>query len=219
MADLIHIPQASTDGWTWDLDIWSYVSATSFKIQGKNVVARFPVGTKIKVTQTTAKYFYVVSSSFSTDTTVTVTGGSDYTIASAAITSPCYSYQSCPQGFPQWFNYDETQTGYSVDPTDGVCRFRVEGRTVFYNLARLTNGTSNANTNEASLPITAKALTGYYSGGWAIGVTTGPTTRSTDCRWYVTSGATVAKFALADSAIGWATSGDKNAIAMIIYEI
>lgn len=88
------------DGWQPDSDTWKYVSATSFKIEGKNVTERFPVGTKIKLSQTSVKYFYVLSATYSTDTTVTVTGGSTYSLANAAITSPHYSYADTPQGFP-----------------------------------------------------------------------------------------------------------------------
>lgn len=88
------------DGWIYDTDTWTYVSATSFKIAGKNVAYRFPKGTKIKLVQTTTKYFYVVATAFSTDTTVTITGGSDYTLAEAAISGQAYSYAAAPQGYP-----------------------------------------------------------------------------------------------------------------------
>ena len=87
-------------GWIFDSDIWVYVSATQFKITGKDVTARFPVGTKIKLTQTTVKYFYVTAAAFSTDTTVTVTGGSLYSLVNATIANPYYSYVETPQGYP-----------------------------------------------------------------------------------------------------------------------
>jgi hypothetical protein len=41
-------------------------------------------GDKIKLTQTTVKYFYIVGVA---NTLLTVTGGSDYTVANAAITN------------------------------------------------------------------------------------------------------------------------------------
>ena len=89
------------DGWIYDTDTWTYVSATSFKIAGKNVAYRFPKGTKIKLVQSgSTKYFYVTAATFSTDTTVTVTGGSDYTLAEAAISGQAYSYAAAPQDFP-----------------------------------------------------------------------------------------------------------------------
>jgi len=92
--------KSSTSGWIYDTDTWTYVSATSFKIAGKDVRYKFPKGTKIKLVQTTTKYFYVVATAFSTDTIVTITGGSDYTLADATISGQAYSYAASPQGFP-----------------------------------------------------------------------------------------------------------------------
>lgn len=94
------MPISYKDGWTPDSDTWAYVSATSFKIIGKDVRVRFPIGTKLKLTQTSVKYFYVVSVAYSTDTTITVTGGSLYTLTNAAITNPFYSYSETPQDYP-----------------------------------------------------------------------------------------------------------------------
>lgn len=145
------------DGWTLDTDTWTYVSATSFKITGKDVSTRFPVGTKLRLTQTTAKYFYVVSSTFSTDTTVTVTGGADYSLANAAITLPYYSYASSPVGFPQWFAFTPgTTTGWSGTPTTTGTKFKIEGRTIFYRL--YVSGTSNTTGISVSLPIASSTL-------------------------------------------------------------
>ena len=89
------------DGWCYDTDTWTYVSATSFKITGKDVRYKFPKGTKIKLVQSgITKYFYVVETAFSTDTTITITGGSDYSLASTTISGQAYSYAAAPQGFP-----------------------------------------------------------------------------------------------------------------------
>ena len=57
---------------------------------------------RIKLTQTTVKYFIItgVSTYSGGNTTITVYGGTDYDLANAAITSPYYSTQKAPQGFP-----------------------------------------------------------------------------------------------------------------------
>ena len=87
-------------GWIPVSDTWTYVSATSFKITGKDVRDRFPKGTKIKLVQSgSQKYFYVIATAFSTDTTITITGGSDYSLANEAISGQAYSYAAAPQGF------------------------------------------------------------------------------------------------------------------------
>ena len=145
------------DGWCYDTDTWTYVSATSFKITGKNVRYRFPKGTKIKLVQTSTKYFYVVATAYSTDTTITITGGSDYTLASATISGQAYSYAAAPQGFPQWFNYTPTFTGFSTVPT-GIHKFSVIGSTCFANI-RETSGTSNSTAFAISAPITPLEVT------------------------------------------------------------
>lgn len=107
-------------GWIPEAETWVYVSATSFKIVGKNVVSRFPPGTRIRLTQSsTVKYFVVKSVAFSTDTTVTITAGSDYSLANAAITEPSYSQFFAPANFPGGFNYTPTWTATTTNPTLG----------------------------------------------------------------------------------------------------
>jgi hypothetical protein len=133
-----------------------YVSASSFKITGVDVTTTYIKGTKIKLTQTTDKYFYVTGSSFSTDTTVTVTAGSDYTVANAAITSPYYSYASNPQGFPTWFSYAATATGFSGTPTIAA-QFMIIGDSCIVNI-KSTASASNATSYTILAPIAA--LTG-----------------------------------------------------------
>jgi len=89
------------DGWIYDTDTWSYVSTTSFKVSGKDVRYKFPKGTKIKLVQSgSTKYFYVVATDYSTDTTITITGGSDYSLANATISGQAYSYAENPQNYP-----------------------------------------------------------------------------------------------------------------------
>lgn len=151
-------------GWTTDTQTWTYVSATSFKITGTDVTAQFPVGTKIKLTQTTAKYFYVTAATFSTDTTVTVTGGTDYSLANATITSPMYSYMETPQGHPGWFAYTPTVTAASgsFTTTSATGRFSMNGRLVtitpIITITTVGTGTGCLFT----VPVTAKA-SGYYA--------------------------------------------------------
>lgn len=123
-------------GWISDSDTWVYVSATQLKIVGKDVRSRFPVGTKLRLTQGTVKYFYAIAAAMSgSDTLITLTGGSDYALANAAITSPSYSYAACPQGFPGWFNYDckvEGDSGSKGTYAELVSfsRFAMVGRTL-----------------------------------------------------------------------------------------
>jgi hypothetical protein len=56
-----------------------------------------PLGSRIKLTQTTVKYFIVTAIDAST---ITFYGGTDYTLANASISSPSYSLMKAPVGFP-----------------------------------------------------------------------------------------------------------------------
>lgn len=92
------------DGWIPAGETWTYASADSptftFTISGDKT-SKYSVGMKLKLTQTTIKYFIITAISYSSpNTTVTVYGGTDYTLANAAITSPYYSMVKSPFGFP-----------------------------------------------------------------------------------------------------------------------
>jgi len=110
----------SADGWTTSSNTWVYATASTFTIAGVDRTAIFTKGTRLKFTQTTVKYAVVLSSSFATDTTVTIAINTDHTIANAAITLPFYSYQASPQGYPVAFN---------VLVTNGLeCRLSIVGK-------------------------------------------------------------------------------------------
>lgn len=84
--------------WVASGETWTYASATTFTVS-TDLTAKYTKGTKLQLTNDSAtKYYYVVSSSYSSpDTTVTVTGEVD--LVSGAITSGKYSYMDNPQGF------------------------------------------------------------------------------------------------------------------------
>jgi hypothetical protein len=146
-------------GWFADNETWVYVSSTSFKVVGRDVTLKYPVGTKVKWNDGSLKYAYVISTAFGTDTTVTICAGSDYAVVNATITANYYSYSAAVSGFPQWFNWTPTLTGFSADPTNCVNRFQIKGRTVTFTIRQVTNGTSNATTMKFSLPVTPATIT------------------------------------------------------------
>ena len=213
-------PTTSDYYWVSDSDTWVYVSATSFKIAGKDVTSRFPVGSKITFSQTTGgtKYFYVVGAAFSTDTTVTVAAGSDYAITSETITGPKYSYTSCPPGFPHWFNHAEAWGGFTaIVPTGGTCRFKINGRTVTFSVQRTSSGVSNLGTTTVTLPVQAVTLSGYSIFGLGRATDSGML-QQYPAEWNVTSGATTASLFKAVNSSYAAILG-KNFQGTITYEI
>lgn len=93
----------STDGWTADSNTWTYSSvdgATGIVTINADLTGVIQAGDRIKLTQTTAKYFIVTKTpTFSSpNTTITMWGGTDYTLANAAITLPYYSHAKSPFG-------------------------------------------------------------------------------------------------------------------------
>ena len=91
-------------GWIDANETWTYASADdptyTFTISG-DLTGKYSAGMRIKLTQTTAKYFIITKVAYSSpNTTITVYGGTDYDLANATITSPHYSMVKAPQGFP-----------------------------------------------------------------------------------------------------------------------
>ena len=92
------------DGWIPAQETWLYDSSDdptyTFNING-NKTGKYSAGMKLKLTQTSEKYFYIAAVSYSSpNTTITVNGAGLYNISNAAITSPYYSHHASPLGFP-----------------------------------------------------------------------------------------------------------------------
>ena len=83
------------------------------------------VGMKLKLTQTTVEYFIVTAI---TSTTITLYGGTDYTLANETITLPYFSSMKAPFGFP--ISPDK----WSVIVTDVTLRSQTPSGTTVYNL-------------------------------------------------------------------------------------
>ena len=209
------------DGWLKDTDLtWTYASASSFSVAG-NKTGKFPVGTRIYISNNGSgdKRLVVTSSVIAGEsTTVNVTGGSDYALEDFAIAGQYYSYSPIVYaGNNGWFNWAPTQVGFSADPAGGLYRFRVDGNVCTLAIRQPAAGTSNANTFTISLPVTAKTLTDM---AWvASGFATDNGTLITGMG-YVVSAGTVLTLYKDLSATGWTTSGNKYLNAMSIsYEI
>ncbi len=169
---------AAFNGWVPIEQAWTYASATTFTIVG-DFTSIYSKGDRIKLTQTTVKYFYIIGVSFGGgNTTITITGGSDYTLANAAITANSFSKTTNPNGFPQFFNYTPTYTGFSADPTSNMVRFAIIGNLCKYYIRNGTAGTSNSNSFTISLPVTAATISNAVWEGIAavtdLGSTQGP---------------------------------------------
>lgn len=109
--------QTNFNGWSPAGETWTYASADdptyTFTISGDQT-DKYSAGMRIKLTQTTVKYFIITAVSYSSpDTTITVYGGTDYDLANATITSPYYSPMKAPIGFsldPDKWSVEVTST-------------------------------------------------------------------------------------------------------------
>ncbi len=205
----------SLDGWIPANETWVYASATTFTVVGVNRTARYTPGTRLQLTNSAAvKYFVVVSSAFSTDTTVTVTGGSDYSLANAAISANSYSYAANPQGYPGWFNFADATTGIT-SPTVTWARFAVVGRVC--QISYDVSGTSNAATKTFTLPIAAASGSGVFM---CIGLGKDNGTNQTAVpRLLVNVSSATATVTKDGSGAAWTNTGAWQYTANFAYEI
>lgn len=155
---------AIDDGWIGAGETWTYASADAptftFTIAGVDLTGKYSAGMRVKLTQTTVKYFIITKVAFSTDTTITVYGGTDYTLANAAISDNSYSSQKAPLGFPldpdKWtVEVTDTASNSQTNPTAGT----------WYNI----------NSNSINIPI----------GIWYVGYEAPCSFRCTDGKDYV----------------------------------
>lgn len=114
-------------GWR---DLSGYGTFTYNSTDGPTFVMNTPVdltgvigpGCRIKLTQTTVKYFIVTAIDAGT---ITLYGGTDYTLVSAAITAPSWSQDKAPLGFPlspaKWTETTkDTSSAIQNSPTVGT---------------------------------------------------------------------------------------------------
>jgi len=206
------------DGWTSKTgETWTYASKTTFTVAGDLTGVYIP-GAKIRMHQSGYKYFYVISSSYSSpNTTVTVTAGSTYTIANATISNGAISYSDTAAGFPDWFVWTPTETGWTATPT-GVFRFHIKGRVVYFNIST-TAGTSDSTTTRLSLPVTSANINAgmLYTGACGL-CYDNSAALTTPCRWVITNNSANITFYKDMATATWTASGTKRVSAQGFYQ-
>ena len=182
------ILQGTIDGWIAATDSWTYASADAptFVITVPTGAASiYGVGDRIKLTQTTVKYFIVTAV---TDTTLTVYGGTDYTLVNAAISLNYYSHQKAPLGFPvnpnKWtVSLTDTVDRSQASPVDGTwynvgslsisipigiwnilfsAWFRLDGGGYKQGKCSLSTATNSESDTEFSYLILSSTITSYF---------------------------------------------------------
>lgn len=204
----------SRDGWNFVPQDWAYASATTITVPS-GATTKYQKGDKIKLTQTTVKYFYIVAVA---NTVLTITGGSDYTLVNAAIGDVYYSKASNPEGFPDIFAYTTIPVGFSGSPTL-TTRFRLDGANCLLQWG--ITGTSNSTVTRLSLPITATSLSGSFQPSVAQGLLEDNTVfLTTSARAYIDNADPANLVLDKDFASGaWTAAGTKASRGQINYEI
>ncbi len=125
-------------GWNPISATLTYASATTINTNA-DLTGIIGKGDKIKLTQTTVKYFYVVAI---TSSLITVTAGSDYTVANATITLPYFSHAGSLFDFPDYFNWLPTITGVTKGNGNFMSQFKLIGKTVLFQIKLILGSTS-----------------------------------------------------------------------------
>ena len=159
-------PVSYKDGWIPVSGTWTYKTATTITVPS-GAASIYKVGMGIRLTQSsTVKYFYIVKVE---NTLLTITGGSDYTLADATISA--VSYTNTPAtaiGFPNTFSYTPTVTyvGGSTDPTSitTTFHFSINGSLVsVIGTGYLTRGSGDRTYTTFTLPFIFDGETGSFS--------------------------------------------------------
>lgn len=189
-------------------ETWTYASSTTFTVSG-DVTSKYQKGDKVKLSQTTVKYFYMTTVSHSAGTTtITVTGGSDYSLANAAITDNYYSKAENPQGFPGTFNYTPTVTGFSADAAH-TGHFKIIGKLCFVQIRTTAGGTSNAVGYTISAPVTSENVGASTLSFVAIPSATDNSTVITTAFGEITFNSAVITVYKSAASTNWTNSGTK----------
>lgn len=103
---------------------------------GVDLTSTLYPGMRVRITQSTVKYFIITAVAFSTDTTVTLYGGTDYDLVATgttAISAFAYSGHKAPAGFPL------SPVKWSVEVTDTTSRNQTPPtQNTWYNLGSIS---------------------------------------------------------------------------------
>jgi len=162
-------------GWGLLIASGTRTAATTFTVAG-DYTDRVSIGDEVELTDTTTKYFYITATPTysSPNTTFTISGGSDYTLAGNP-SNIYFSKASSPVGFPQWFalaaptwTVSSFDNGSGGQPTTTDYKFCISGRTA--TVRCLASGTKATTNNvllfaTAGLPVAPVGYSGVSSMG------------------------------------------------------
>jgi len=146
-------------GWALVNESWTYASSSTINVP-TGAASRFQLGDKLKINNTTTKYFYITTIA---DTLLTVNGGSDYSVANTTISAVYVSRANRPFGFPARHTFTQNLGGFSAVPTQSIATFFINQGWVNVDLYQNNTGTSNATSFTMNAPVTAATVS---AGAW-----------------------------------------------------
>jgi len=167
-------PFYAVDG-NYSDDTWVYASSITVTVP-TSALTRYEKGMKVRLKQGGGyKYYYIT---IVTATVITLNGGSDYTVANAAITDLEVSSAESPFGFPDFFNWTTTLSGGGAPamiisaPVISFSKFSIKGKTVLIYVMFTCTTADTANSDlRFTLPTTN--TTNNAGGACRIGNTSG----------------------------------------------
>ena len=162
-------------GWIPAGETWTYASSTTVTISGDKT-NKYSKGMKVKLTQTSVKYFYITAVSYSSpNTTLTLTAGIDFTVANATITNPFYSMVANPVGFPHKFNYNPVARGStgsagSYSQSTNIATFSISNTNIHLTVVvKITDKGSWSDVVLFDIPVVSAGILYGFEGVIALG--------------------------------------------------
>lgn len=201
-------------GWIKITDSWSYASSTTITVPS-GAASLYQKGDKLKINNTTTKYFYITNVA---DTLLTVYAGTDYTVANSAISEIYISRAVRPLNFPVAFNWTPTTNSSAGTWTLGsitLATFTIDGS--YCNIELYYSGTL-ASSSAAYLTFTAPvAGANLPSGAYQVGASWAEdnSTVGTGLIFGADDSATFRAYKSANAT--WGTTGTKYVITNFRY--
>lgn len=202
----------SLTGWREVSDTWTYASASTITIPSDGTTV-YQKWMKIRFKQG-GGYKYFIATNVSA-TLLTVLVNTDHVVANAAITDVAYSFIDNPYGFPHWFAWSPTVTGFSGTPTaSGLIRISGGNAEIHMNITGTSSTTTFTCTN---LPIAPNC-------GWDVAYLLGESRdngafNSPPGRVVVVNGSTTATFRSTPANGVWTASGTKSAVVFLSFKV
>jgi len=196
------------DGWQTVSDSWSYSSATTITVPS-GAATLYKKGDLFKITaNSVVLYGFIINVA---DTLLTVAGN---TLTNHAFTGVAVCHGGSPIGFPDYFTYTPSYTGFSSSPTQSA-RYTVVGKAVHLSLSSTNmTGTSNGSTFFFTLPI-APESTFICSGIYGLD----NTSTAKQSRLAITAASTNVEVNSSIDGSNWTSSGGKGISLTLTYEM